>query len=697
MPIRSGFFNSVNGDRRYQADFFAMFFGTLIGNGVFPNPSTGLQVLANQNMTVTIKPGKGWINGYFFVNDSDYNLTIENADGVLNRIDRIVLQLNFLNREIVPVVKKGTFASSPVAPTLKRDADAYEIALADIYVGKGVLSISQANITDVRLNKDLCGIVKGLIDQVDTTTIFNQYQAWFANITGSTQTEIDTWKTQQEQDFDTWEEGRKSEFQTWFDSIQSILDGDVAANLASRISNLENDVARHKADYTQHPGEGDTAGSNNAYTLTLNPAPTSYVKNLGVLITVHADSTAAATLNVNNLGAKKLLRSNGNAVTNLKANGVYHFRYNPSADSGNGAFMFVGEGGEYGNVTAKDVRNTKTFGTENGIEQGALDLTNLVASNIKQGVTIDGVVGTLMDSNKSDLALRVLSTFDFSYKGSKLSNIGDDGIVFTCYNNSVGGIYFLQAVCKTETWAASNNMGSQLTCVERSKDSVYFGTQNGRVYKYSIVKNAVGTQSWYYSLPSQNIPDDISVSPDGSLIAVSDRSLATLHILKSDGTLLKDIPLPDYARKVIFDPNDNNIVYSIASGVARKIVISSSRLQWETGTGISYDIFKPKIFNNNLYFVTTNSMGYKLNTSNGAIIESGVSGVGMPAFDKFGNVLMATGPYITYLSNETLRGTQTRLMAISGSEIATKNNYGYVNDGNGVTYFNIYYGLNVGG
>lgn len=258
MPIRSGFFNSVNGDRRYQADFFAMFFGTLIGNGVFPNPSTGLQVLANQNMTVAIKPGKGWINGYFFVNDSDYNLTIENADGVLNRIDRVVLQLNFLNREIVPVVKKGTFASSPVAPTLKRDADAYEIALADIYVGKGVLSISQANITDVRLNKDLCGIVKGLIDQVDTTTIFNQYQAWFANITGSTQTEIDTWKTQQEQDFDTWEEGRKSEFQTWFDSIQSILDGDVAANLASIISNLENDVARHKADEAAH-GIGNKA------------------------------------------------------------------------------------------------------------------------------------------------------------------------------------------------------------------------------------------------------------------------------------------------------------------------------------------------------------------------------------------------------------------------------------------------------
>lgn len=67
MAIRSGLFNSVNGDRRYKADFFAEYFASFIANGVFPNPSTGLQVLANQNMTVAIKPGKAWINGYFLL------------------------------------------------------------------------------------------------------------------------------------------------------------------------------------------------------------------------------------------------------------------------------------------------------------------------------------------------------------------------------------------------------------------------------------------------------------------------------------------------------------------------------------------------------------------------------------------------------------------------------------------------------
>ncbi len=37
----------------------------------------------------------------------------------------------------------------------------------------------QSNITDLRLNKELCGIVHGVIQQADTTEIFRQFQAWF--------------------------------------------------------------------------------------------------------------------------------------------------------------------------------------------------------------------------------------------------------------------------------------------------------------------------------------------------------------------------------------------------------------------------------------------------------------------------------------------------------------------------------------
>jgi len=163
MAIKSGFFNSINGDRKYDAKRFAEYFASFIGNGVFPNPSTGLQAMANNDMTVTVNPGKAWINGYFLVNDDDYILQIDTADGVLNRIDKIIVRYDITDREIRLEVKKGGFASNPVAPELQRDADAYELALCDIQVNAGVISITSANITDLRNDKELCGKIESLI------------------------------------------------------------------------------------------------------------------------------------------------------------------------------------------------------------------------------------------------------------------------------------------------------------------------------------------------------------------------------------------------------------------------------------------------------------------------------------------------------------------------------------------------------
>lgn len=246
MTIKSGIFNSVNGDRRYKAEDFAAYFATFISNGVFPNPSTGLQAIANGNMTVTLKAGKGWINGYYIVNDDDYILTIDASDGALNRIDRIVLRLDYFNRSIAPAIKKGSYATSPVAPALKRDADAYELALADVYVGKGALVINQSNITDLRLNNALCGIVHAVVDQVDTTTIFNQYQSWFNMYSQQESSEWETWIAKfmettdawirsEQLDFDTWRTNQEVDFITWFNQMKGQLSADAAGNLQLQI------------------------------------------------------------------------------------------------------------------------------------------------------------------------------------------------------------------------------------------------------------------------------------------------------------------------------------------------------------------------------------------------------------------------------------------------------------------------------
>lgn len=279
--IRSGFFNSVGGDRKYNAARYAEYFNSFVGNGVFPNPSTGLQVLANGDMTVTVKAGRAWINGYIIVNDDDYILTLDVADGVLKRIDRIVARYDIEGRGITLVVKKGSFASSPVAPALQRDADAYELGLADVYIANGAVSITQSNVTDLRLNATYCGVVTGLITQVDATTLFNQYQAWIAEKKTQYNTDMTTWTATKQQEFVDWANEQQQDYEDWYDltttteqaeidameaafaadwndwfaTVQGQLSGDIAGHL---LTNIET----HKDNTTTAHGATSAAAAN---------------------------------------------------------------------------------------------------------------------------------------------------------------------------------------------------------------------------------------------------------------------------------------------------------------------------------------------------------------------------------------------------------------------------------------------------
>ena len=178
--MRSGMFTSVNGDRKYTSTFFAEYFASFIGNGVFPNPSTNTQVLAGSGMNVSVQEGKAWIDGYILYVDNPQSLTLDTGDNLLPRIDKIVIRLDKINREIILAIKKGTPATNPTAPNLQRDGDMHELGIANIRVDRGASAITQSNITDLRLNSNECGIVSGTVEQVDPTTLFNQYQNWIA-------------------------------------------------------------------------------------------------------------------------------------------------------------------------------------------------------------------------------------------------------------------------------------------------------------------------------------------------------------------------------------------------------------------------------------------------------------------------------------------------------------------------------------
>lgn len=186
MALKYGFFNSVNGDRRYNADDISNFFYKLISDGVLATPSTNLQVQSENGLKVSVSPGYGMINAKYINLTTPQVVQLTAADIALDRIDRIVMKLDRTSRQITIEAKTGTPSASPAAPSLTRTDSVWELSLARVRVASGATSITQANITDERSDTSVCGYITGMIDQIDTTTLFEQFQAafdqWFDDV-----------------------------------------------------------------------------------------------------------------------------------------------------------------------------------------------------------------------------------------------------------------------------------------------------------------------------------------------------------------------------------------------------------------------------------------------------------------------------------------------------------------------------------
>lgn len=162
-------------DKEYVADDFARYFRAFISSGIFMKEDTNLQVIANGDMTVTLKAGKMIIDGYRYDNTGDIIIEIDPADGVLGRIDRVSATWCKDEGDIHYTLQKGTPSYEPVAPECRRTEEYKDYVVADIYVAAGVIKIQQQNITDQRLNSDVCGLAIPFTE-LNTDAIFTQYQ-----------------------------------------------------------------------------------------------------------------------------------------------------------------------------------------------------------------------------------------------------------------------------------------------------------------------------------------------------------------------------------------------------------------------------------------------------------------------------------------------------------------------------------------
>ncbi len=184
----SGFFNSVNGDRVYNADQMSGIFEGLITDGVYESVGDKLAVQPNSGMTIQIATGRGWFARRWVNNDAPYMIALEAADVTLSRWAAVCIRVDVTEseRKAEPYIKYGEYATTPAKPTITRTEAVKEYCLAYVYIKAGASAITAADIEDTRANTELCGWVTGLIEQLNTTTLWEQWTAlfydWFNNL-----------------------------------------------------------------------------------------------------------------------------------------------------------------------------------------------------------------------------------------------------------------------------------------------------------------------------------------------------------------------------------------------------------------------------------------------------------------------------------------------------------------------------------
>lgn len=119
----------------------------------------------------------------------DEGIDLYNDVGI--RLVRIVIRLDFAARNIYPAVITGTAAQSPVPPDIVRSGAVYDLGIAKITVAANTSAVTQAQIADTRPDSEVCGFVAGVVNQIDVTDLFAQYEAAWNNFIGSLTTDND--------------------------------------------------------------------------------------------------------------------------------------------------------------------------------------------------------------------------------------------------------------------------------------------------------------------------------------------------------------------------------------------------------------------------------------------------------------------------------------------------------------------------
>ena len=329
MGTYANFYNSDNGDRVYDANSFSEWLRPFFKTGVFNGE---LQVMASSGMEVIVDTGNAFIEGKLKKFDSQTTLTVEQASANSTRIDAVICRRDDTNRDFTLMVVKG----STVAPLPVRENGIYDIVLAHITVPASAVEIKQENITDTRMNADICGWVVSNVEEVDFSQVTAQWADYIAH----------------------FEADELQAFNEWFDTIKGQLSTDQAGSLQLQIDEQANKIATNTANISANKADID---ANSADITSLQQTTSKNTSDIATNKANIATNTTSIT-NLNNATRINLLKptietTTKNGVTcHNNGDGTYTLNGNATAQT---QFFIM-------NNTANTLNGKKILGCPSG-------------------------------------------------------------------------------------------------------------------------------------------------------------------------------------------------------------------------------------------------------------------------------------------------------------------------------------------
>ena len=209
MTVSSGFFNSINHDRLYDAEQLSSIFDGIIIDGVYENYGDAFMVTANPdaNSSVIIGTGRAWFDHTWTLNDSQFAMQLDPPNELLARTDAIVIDVDRRTdiRKNSIVYVKGSEATPDNPPAFIKEDLHKQYPICYIKREAKVNSpIEQQDIT-ITVGTSVCPIVTGYLSSQNLENLLVQLDA---------------------------------EFNTWWDGIKDTLDENTVTKLQNQIDEI---------------------------------------------------------------------------------------------------------------------------------------------------------------------------------------------------------------------------------------------------------------------------------------------------------------------------------------------------------------------------------------------------------------------------------------------------------------------------